>query len=995
MEQQQYRSYAEGGRFDPIEQTSYIPMYQQRAREREAALERYIQGQKQNAQTAVDNATQQGETLKKLSGFSQTLTKRLGEIEEQTKKDIETGQFYDSLVADLNRIKIEGVSPQDTPEQQALQAEANSVAKTSRMIEDSTGDIAAGYTYQIDFGGVARGFNGEVAALTAAQTRYSGWQSSYLKSKAKFFLDPSMTVEEAANSGDPRLTEAAIRQSRLAFIKEHNLQYATKDNFVKYLSNTILASDASAAGNLVREGIKANREAEIKNLSGLAYDSVKTSQDFSTESLQQIFNNSSNLLTTGNTGLNRTEANETTLKSMLAALENSGNEDAIEALGRVQQKPGQAGTELSRKYGKELDEARRRANESYEKDKTAKARGIIDRTYRDLAIAKTPEERDVAIDSGIAELYDSGNAEEARKLQALKDDLRVDGANEYNTQQLEDSLKRGDATLQDVERAKATGEITPEQYDSLIKQYGDNSQAGADKQLSSNQILKETLDSYVDRFDTDFMNAAGLKTDLYGKPLLTEQSLLTPGEAEILRGSAKNAMRRVAVLALSQLSGTESDAVKNAAISKALQEWYKAEFKTPGGMYYVAPKEKGEWNPDNRTRLKNLSNSPVTLAKPQLRGISTLRSNDFSLDVKFGAALPQSVRQAFQGRRGDKLFSSNTIAVLADHYRQTGTFQLGLIKAAQDLGVSPLALLNQQITAYPDLNLEIFEAVPMSKGRSAAPSAAVAGYYTLLQMGIPSKGAAYLSGNIMQESSWSGKRTWDGGRNGGLVSWRDTRLASAQSELGDIRYANDAEQLKYMLKEMRTNPRYKSAYNTFMNPRATDRQLQEASKVFWGWGDNETGSRFRYAQQILDSVSRTRGTSSTTTRGSLSGLPGTYTTPSGFTGSTNVVNTGLKDQNNRPIHFHPAAAAAWARMIRAGMPFNPKDVTSTYRTEADYKRIKAQGYSPKLGSRHNFGLAIDAHNDTGAWIRNYGAAYGWHPNDYTDTHGGHYEFRLK
>jgi hypothetical protein len=994
MEQQQYRSYAEGGRFDPIEQTSYIPMYQQRAREREAALNRYIQGQKQNAQTAVDNATQQGETLKQLSGFSQTLTKRLGDIEEQTKKDIETGQFYDAIMADLNTIKTEGVSPQDTPEQQALQAEANSVAKTSRMIEDSTGDIAAGYTYQIDFGGVARGFNGEVAALTAAQTRYSGWQSSYLKSKAKFFLDPSMTVEEAANSGDPRLTEAAIRQSRLAFIKEHNLQYATKDNFVKYMGQTILASDASAAGNLVREGIKANREAEIQRIDGLAYDLAKTGGS-DVGSIQSLINDLSNQYYTNNTGMNRGEATTAAVKGVIAQYEDSGNVDALNNLLDVQKIPGQAGTELRRQYGNIINDAIDRATDKQARLETQAAKDIEADMYRELADAKTPEDRAASVDRAIARLEASGNYRAARVLQSQKDDLLIEGSAEYNAQQLEDSLNRGDASLEDLERAKDLGQITRSQYDALKKAFGDNSQAGADKQLSSNQILKETLDSYVDRFDTDFMNAAGLKTDLYGKPLLTEQSLLTPGEAEILRGSAKNAMRRVAALTLSQLSGTESDAVKNAAISKALQEWYKAEFKTPGGTYYVAPKEKGEWNQDNRTRLKNLSNSPVTLAKPQLRGITSLRSNDFSRDVKFGATLPQSVKQNFRSGRDDQLFNAETVAILADHYQQTGTFQLGLIKAAQDLGVSPLFLLNQQIRAHPDLNLETFEAVPMSKGKSTAPSAAVAGYHTLLQMGVPSKGAAYLSGNIMQESSWSGKRTWDGGRNGGLVSWRDTRLASAQRELGDIRYANDAEQLKYMLKEMRTNPMYKSAYNTFMNPRATDRQLQEASKVFWGWGDGETGSRFRYAQQILDSVSRTRRTSSTTTRGSLSGLPGTYTTSSGFTGSTNVVSSGLKDQNNRSIKFHPTAATAWARMIRAGMPFNPKDVTSAYRTEADYKRIKAQGYNPASGSHHNFGLAIDAHGATGAWIRKYGSAYGWYPNDYDGTHGGHYEFRLK
>ena len=847
MEQQQYRSYAEGGRFDPIEQTSYIPMYQQRAREREAALNRYIQGQKQNAQTAVENAAQQGETLKQLSGFSQTLTKRLGEIEEQTKKDIETGQFYDAIMADLNTMKTEGVSPQDTPEQQALQAEANSVAKTSKMIEESTGDIAAAYTYQIDFGGVARGFAGEQAALQSAQTRYSGWQSNFLNSNTKLAIDPSMSVREAANSGDPRLVEAAVRQGRLTFIKEHNLQYATKDNFVKYMGQTILASDASLSGNLVREGIKANREAEIQRIDGLAYDLAKTGGS-DTDSLQSLINDLSNQYYTNNTGMSRGEATTAAVKGVIAQYEDSGNVDALNNLLDVQKIPGQAGTELRRQYGNIINDAIDRATDKQARLEAQAAKDIEADMYRQLADAQTPEDRAAIVDSAVAQLEASGNYQAARALQSQKDDLQIEGSAEYNAQQLEDSLNRGDASLEDLERAKDLGQITRSQYDALKKAFGDNSQAGADKQLSSNQILKETLDSYVDRFDTDFMNAAGLKTDLYGKPLLTEQSLLTPGEAEVLRGSAKNAMRRVAALALSQLSGTESDAVKNATISKALQEWYKAEFKTPGGTYYVAPKEKGEWNQDNRSYLKNLSNSPVTLAKPQLRGITTLRSNDFSQKVKFGSSIPRDVRQSFRRLRGDQLFNSNTVAVLADHYQKTGSFQQGLIKAAQELGMSPLALLNQQIAAHPDLNIDPFDATPMSGGKADAPSGAVQGYRMLLQMGVPEKGAAYLAGNIQQESGWNGNRTWDdqGARAGGIASWRAGRLNNLQAAVGDVRQASTKEQLEYMMQEMRT--RYPSAYRTFMNPRSTDRQLMQASYNYWVYGTE--GARFRYAQDI-------------------------------------------------------------------------------------------------------------------------------------------------
>jgi hypothetical protein len=112
-----------------------------------------------------------------------------------------------------------------------------------------------------------------------------------------------------------------------------------------------------------------------------------------------------------------------------------------------------------------------------------------------------------------------------------------------------------------------------------------------------------------------------------------------------------------------------------------------------------------------------------------------------------------------------------------------------------------------------------------------------------------------------------------------------------------------------------------------------------------------------------------------------------------FQGTNNVVATGQVDQGNRPIRFSPNAASAWQRMVSAGMPVNSGDVASTHRTEQDYNRIKSQGNNPAPNSRHNYGEAIDAHGATGAWIRKHGSKYGWYPNDYDGSHGGHYEYR--
>ncbi|WP_126146891.1 phage tail tip lysozyme [Synechococcus elongatus] len=135
------------------------------------------------------------------------------------------------------------------------------------------------------------------------------------------------------------------------------------------------------------------------------------------------------------------------------------------------------------------------------------------------------------------------------------------------------------------------------------------------------------------------------------------------------------------------------------------------------------------------------------------------------------------------------------------------------------------------------------------------------GARALEQMGFPRRSAAILAGNINQESSWrAGAREsaasanqfgYNPGQAGvGLVQWSFGRRDKILKQFGG--QLPDAEnQLNYMINEMKTG--YSDAYNTFMNPNATDDELWKASKRYWGWGHE--GSRRQYAQraqQLLD-----------------------------------------------------------------------------------------------------------------------------------------------
>jgi hypothetical protein len=182
---------------------------------------------------------------------------------------------------------------------------------------------------------------------------------------------------------------------------------------------------------------------------------------------------------------------------------------------------------------------------------------------------------------------------------------------------------------------------------------------------------------------------------------------------------------------------------------------------------------------------------------------------------------------------------------------------------AKHLGISSTAFVGSQLGVYGLPSLSTLrqgpDAMQMLNGLRNIPSASE-GMKVLRSMGFPSKGAAYLAGNIQQESGWNGLRRWaevagDGSdANGGLISWMDDaqrnhyRLRQAERHFGKpIDKVPESDQLAYMVKEMqKRNP---DAYRVFMNPNATEGELRRASYAYWGYGHE--GARFTYARNLL------------------------------------------------------------------------------------------------------------------------------------------------
>jgi len=136
----------------------------------------------------------------------------------------------------------------------------------------------------------------------------------------------------------------------------------------------------------------------------------------------------------------------------------------------------------------------------------------------------------------------------------------------------------------------------------------------------------------------------------------------------------------------------------------------------------------------------------------------------------------------------------------------------------------------------------------------------------LMKKGFPAKGAAYIAGNIQQESGWKAQRKpWilnDGaGTNKGLISWNRSRIIAGEKFLGKpLEKATASEQIDWIKEEMRQY----GVLKVFMDPNASEKQLKDASYKYIVWGD--TGSRWKYSQSAYQYLLK-EGSRKTTTIG--------------------------------------------------------------------------------------------------------------------------------
>ena len=849
----EYQPSQDGTSYNPVVTPNLINALEEEARRQQSADQRNLRMLEANNRQRVENAKFAGQDLIALSKFSKSLTETLTKQYKRTQDDIAIGEVYDTIVGGVP----EGVALQEAEAITSADEQRGQVEEAATEVLEETGDEGAAELVRRDLGGAAKGIHNERGALMAAQVAYPGFMEAWINSDSKITINgDTMTVAQALATGDPRIIASVIAMGRSQFIKQYGLTGATKTNVVRYLADTILTTDARVTSAVQAAATKAEREQELSDLNNTTYGIGQNFEDANSQATwndvaEQYWN--SGLFTT------RAAANEAAIAALLKPMIEAGDVDSITALENTLKVDGQKGSELGNQYRELFAQAKEEAGKKETQNLTQTVRDIESSMYESLSDVTDPDARVAIINEAIEQLEEAGAYQAARALRGQLQALQTDGANSYNYTQLSDQIRDGELRdPKDIENAYNLGRITQQQRDQLLGQLSE----ATNTETPTNPRAAALAGDYADRFESDLLTSVGLQRDAQGNyfdPLTAGSAApLNPGEAKILVGAAKRELNLVLNEVITNNPGLASDPVAlDEALRTAAQNWYQENVLNRDGKY-GAIRELGELRSqagnterqDELTEeLRNIVNSPSYLSTVDGSVLST-GPRDLTHTV-----LSEANVNLYNPLRGDRLFPRTRMDFFIEEYNK-GIIAPQVAEYADLLGMTPVALLQQQVSAW---GLEPLKAPEIGGQSNKNFSTPEEGAQYLMTIGVPARGAAWLSGNIAQESSWNGQRRWgevmgDGSTaNGGLVSWSNQpgrgvyRLDEIERRLGKpVTQATDAEQLQAMLEEMRTN--YPSAYATFMNPYATDRQLMDASIAYWGYG--EEGSRYEIARSV-------------------------------------------------------------------------------------------------------------------------------------------------
>lgn len=763
-------------------------------------------------QLQATQSTTTSEAFKSLLGLSTVAMKTYSTIKENN-------DTYNAEVKELQALNLySDDAPQLTPEQQrhevekqtAIKADSKAAAIVATDLEKEGTLQGHGIAHAIQQTTVYNFLKGAENNVFAAISAYPPFLYAYFNA----------TPPEKQPKGLAE-TRAFVNEANRLFFRQTGMYAASHADKVK-----LARSIRGVADNFTLQHntnyIKTERGENLADAKAF----VSTLSDaFGTQtglSAQELWNRASDRYLQGNVGYhdNPRGGNRAAMENLLQEAVDSKNMGLLNALRTVEKVPGNKGTALGKEYDDLFDKYERQLRQQAVQDWGLKQSedkvevGKILQNYMENPTA--PGARRQAIDSLLA----NGSEEALKQAQLLADKgFNYDPTKAIELERMRANGQRIDQDM--LEGLRRSGTISDDEY----KRYSTRGPI-AEAEKGVDKFLKSVSGSYK----------AAMQNNAPATSLTQELKLQLISRHQLFMDELKQSL-------MMEINVNPNLASDNSALSKLVEQ--------KAAVLMQRPQYKLQRDPDKGWYFQG----DLGAAQNQVKAWRGSYYDYSSLPAEkiFSPRLGLSIGQVSPGR--DRFIPYDSLrsdvkAVLAGKDASNNTRLM-----AKKFGLSTPAFVDQQLKSYglPGLSAlrESQEGQALMPGANGDIRDASHAMQMFRSFGFPKKSAAYLSGNLQQESGINGRREWvldDGaGRNGGIVSWNRGRLNRLEQRYGrNVKQITEVEQLNFMLDEMKTY--YKTAYRIFMNPNSTDQELRRASYMYWGWRDE--GDRYKYAASL-------------------------------------------------------------------------------------------------------------------------------------------------
>ena len=804
----QFRSFAESGKF--VAEKSFDPSKQireeakrkaenikslQRSQQRQAAVnDGYFR-----AQVAEGNA--QFAKTKALLSFAQSGLSTIAKLDEikqneQAKQeglDFLKPELGGSIIDDENNDKLEDIHDYENDVQNSnvdLTKESKKISEGNAVVEEEIISDSANTQASIS--------STQITTYTAAASLEADLDA-FLRSDTKIQLaDGTIIVAK----------DATVDQ--LPAVIDVGLHHITKSYFPNELSGKTLYDTYIPTAKRVYASLlnKHNQEkiALAQELRVLEHTDLATVQLDEGQPASFVLNNlKKNLYTTG-AYKSENEAFEASFEHLSNYYRSNQDLDGAADLLNVYKivnKDGSVntGSKLANDpvYSIKIMNLMQQINDDKKNIQSATIAGIEKDMFEELGAETDISKRRNIVLSYINKLKEGGYYQAADKLAGQIETLQIPDSMNIEDANIYQQVVMGEITSKEVlDEQLKLGVISKKGYDKAVEELDNKNPVIPDGGIKN--FTDDISKGYLDEFKIRI----GAEVNPNGEILFATSAGYLDNASDYARISAalELDLRKVA-LTTYKLYKDQGQGTVIAKIDEALKDYFKLQVTSEGGKYYVEEyaNDNSNKNIDLGTKkLKKLLNSPENLTRAYGNKASSFKPVQFAYNGGDSITLEDIV--TFNPNRGDTIFTKDVHEVFVKKYVEDGTFDEAIIDMSEKVGMTPLQFLNSQSTNH-GLGQVYRPITELSRNK---PNYIASTEY-LLNSGLSNKSAKVLTGNFLENSSWTNI-----GTNNSVLNF-DTKF--------------EVRDLDAILEDLKVDP---AKYRVCLNPYATDRQLLEVAR---------------------------------------------------------------------------------------------------------------------------------------------------------------------